>query len=72
MCFVCSLCFAGVHIPMCAYGVVLCWEHGEGAHIMSESDPLGNHLRYVRNIQRTRSLNHERFRSVENWLRSYC
>ena len=33
MCFVCSLCFAGVHndaIPICAYGVVLYWEHGEG------------------------------------------
>ena len=33
MCFGCSLCFAGVHIdaiPMCAYGVVLYWEPGEG------------------------------------------
>ena len=59
--FVCSLCFAGVQndaIPMCAYGVVLYWEHGERAHIMSES---GNHLRYVRNIT---TVTHEIIKSL--------
>ena len=34
MCFVCSLCLHNDAIPMCAYGVVLYWEHGEGGYIV--------------------------------------